>query len=103
MELSTVARFVKRDPHTGKEYLPDASQIMEKFRHALFGFQVEGDIGLKVSRASFVRKGRLTRIPVCVLRCEVTVTDAVLAEAVLVRGVGRNRGLGFGMLMEMPD
>lgn len=99
LQVLCTARLVKRSD--SGEKLPDVSEAQSKLVQALRGFSVE-ELELPSSGViSFMHKThRMIRLPYWHFRdVDITVTDPEQAVETMVRGVGRNRGLGFGMLI----
>lgn len=85
------------------ERMPTTEEAITKFVAAITAGGLEPvDTGFSITnnRVRFERKGRSMQLPFWVISGEVVVTDASLAAATMVRGVGRSRGLGFGMLVK---
>lgn len=93
-------RLVKRSDFG--ERMPTEDEAMEKWNRLLAdgGFLAE-NTRLVESHIAFHHKrlNQQTRLPFWAVSSRLTVVDAEKAAAAMVRGVGRNRGLGFGMLM----
>lgn len=93
-------RLMKRSD--SGERMPTLDVAREKWTAALTagGFQVS-DSRLAASVMAFYHKrlNQKTRLPFWVASSRLKVVDAEKAAETLIRGVGRSRGLGFGMLM----
>ncbi|MHB1643381.1 MAG: type I-E CRISPR-associated protein Cas6/Cse3/CasE [Acidithiobacillus sp.] len=92
-------RLVKRSDFG--ERMPTPEEALEKWNAALAagGFQAE-NARMVESAIAFHHKrlNQNTRLPFWAVSSTLTVVDAEQAAATMVRGVGRSRGLGFGML-----
>lgn len=97
--VRTGVRLIKQTCHG--ECMPDVDEAMEKWNQALSagGFGAE-NTHMRESAISFFhrRLKRRTTLPFWAVTCTLIVVDAKMAAETMVRGVGRNRGLGFGML-----
>lgn len=98
--IRTGVRLVKRSDRG--ERMPTVDEALEKWTHAVTdgGFQVES-VRMAESAIAFHHKrlNQQTRLPFWAVSSALTVVDAKKAAETMVRGVGRSRGLGFGMLM----
>lgn len=102
LNVVSAARFIKRFGGQRKESMPDQREAILKWDDALLrgGFQA-GETEMEVRHVDFYhpRQEKMIRLPFWAVKSEVTVMDAEKAAATMVRGVGRSRGLGFGMLI----
>jgi hypothetical protein len=93
-------RLVKRSDRG--ERMPTEDEALEKWTRAVTagGFSTE-KTEMAESNITFFhqRLKQNTRLPFWAVSSQLTVVDAEKAAATMVRGVGRSRGLGFGMLM----
>lgn len=97
-------RLVKRSDRG--ERMPTEEEALEKWTRAVTagGFRAE-KTSMVESAIAFHHKrlGQHTRLPFWAVSSQLTVVDAEKAAATMVRGVGRSRGLGFGMLVVVDD
>jgi hypothetical protein len=97
--INAGVRLVKRSDHG--ERMPILDDALEKWNAALLagGFKAE-NTRLVESAITFNHKrlNHHTRLPFWAVSSTLTVVDAEKAAETMVRGVGRSRGLGFGML-----
>lgn len=93
-------RLVKRSDFG--ERMPTGDEALEKWTRAVTagGFHAE-NTRMAESAIAFhhQRLNQHTRLTFWAVSSTLTVVDAGKAVATMVRGVGRSRGLGFGMLM----
>lgn len=84
------------------ERMPTVEEAMEKWTSAVTagGFLAD-DTRMVESNIAFFHKrlNQQTRLPFWAVSGTLTVVDAEKAAGTMVRGIGRSRGLGFGMLM----
>lgn len=86
------------------ERMPTAEEAQEKWTRVVTagGFQVSDtqQTSMVESNIAFhhTRLNQHTRLPFWAVGSTLTVVDAEKAAETMVRGVGRSRGLGFGML-----
>lgn len=85
------------------ERMPTVNESMGKWITLLSdnGFEVEEGARIAETATSFYHKrlSQQTRLPYWVVTSVLKVTDPEKAAQIMVRGIGRSRGLGFGMLM----
>lgn len=97
--IQTGVRLVKRSDRG--ERMPTEDEALEKWNMALLagGFRTE-NTRMVESNIAFHHKrlNQHTRLPFWAVSSTLTVVDAEKAAETMVRGVGRSRGLGFGML-----
>lgn len=92
-------RLVKRSDCG--ERMPTEDEALEKWTRAVTagGFQVEHTRMVESAMSFYHRRlDSHTRLPFWLVTSTLTVVDAEKAAETMVRGVGRSRGLGFGML-----
>lgn len=93
-------RFIKRS--LSGERMPTEEEALDKFAAALSAGGLRlCDEGLAISanKVRFERKGVFLQLPFWVISGRLETINAALAADTMVRGVGRSRGLGFGMLV----
>lgn len=93
-------RLVKRSDRG--ERMPTVEEALEKWTHAVTeGGFTAGNTHMVDSTIAFYhqRLNHHTKLPFWVVSSELTVADAGKAAETMVKGIGRSRGLGFGMLM----
>ncbi|CDQ10634.1 conserved protein of unknown function [Acidithiobacillus ferrivorans] len=84
------------------ERMPTVDEAMEKWTNAMSaGSFLVANTRMVESAIAFhhQRLGQRTRLPFWAVSSTLTVVDSEKAAETMVRGVGRSRGLGFGMLM----
>jgi hypothetical protein len=95
-------RLVKRSDCG--ERMPKVEEAVKKWTSVMDagGFQV-ADTRMVESAIAFhhQRLNKQIRLPFWAVSSTLTVVDAEKAAETMVRGVGRSRGLGFGMLMTL--
>ena len=92
-------RLVKRSD--GGERMPTVDEAVAKWNAALLaGGFVASNTRMVESNIAFYHKRlcQQTRLPFWAVSGTLTVVDAEKAAETMVRGIGRSRGLGFGML-----
>jgi hypothetical protein len=103
-KVNAGVRFVKRSDFG--ERMPTVGEALEKWTTVLSagGFDAR-DTRLVESAIAFYhrRLNNHVRLPFWALSSTLTVVDAEKAAGTMIRGVGRSRGLGFGMLMRVPE
>lgn len=85
------------------ERMPIVDEAMEKWHRVLAdgGFSTKNTQMVESAIAFYHRRlDQNTRLPFWAVSSDLTVMDAEKAAETMVRGVGRSRGLGFGMLMK---
>ena len=92
-------RLVKRSD--GGERMPTVDEAVAKWNAALLaGGFVASNTRMVESNIAFYHKRlcQQTRLPFWAVSGTLTAVDAEKAAETMVRGIGRSRGLGFGML-----
>lgn len=97
LNLRCAARFTRQ---TAKgERMPGEDEAIEKLIKSMHGFQVDSVDHLERLSMECHKAGKSVRLPFWAFMLHVTVVDAEKAATTMIRGVGRSRGLGFGMLI----
>lgn len=98
LDMRCAARFVRQTASGERTLRPDEARV--RMVMAMQGFRVEA-INSEDRAIEFSKKGKTLCLPFWAFTLTATVIDERLAAKTMVHGVGRSRGLGFGMLVDV--